>query len=91
MDSSAIPDHCRRFALSDGKSSDYLPACNHTHGGACDRCSLLERSISEIENALPLVAATTEELDGLKFNTEKARHGKLIFFVQSTKKRPGLM
>ena len=73
MESSVIPDHCRRFALSDGKSSDYLAACNHIHGGACDRCSLLERSIREIEDALPLVAATSEELDGLKFNTEQAR------------------
>ena len=50
MESSVIPDHCRRFALSDGKCSDYLAACNHIHGGACDRCSLLERSIREIEN-----------------------------------------
>ena len=73
MESSVIPDHCRRFALSDGKCSDYLAACNHIHGGACDRCSLLERSIREIEDALPLVAATSEELDGLKFNNEQAR------------------
>ena len=73
MESSVIPDHCRRFALSDGKSSDYLAACSHIHSGACDRCSLLERSIREIEDALPLVAATSEEFDGLKFNTEQAR------------------
>ena len=73
MESSVIPDHCRRFALSDSKCSDYLEACNHIHDGACDRCSLTERSIHEIEGALPLVAATSEELDGLKFNTEQAR------------------
>ena len=73
MESSVIPDHCRRFALSDSKCFDYLEACNHIHDGACDRCSLEERSIREIEDALPLVAATREELDGLKFNTEQAR------------------
>ena len=73
MESSVIPDHCRRFALSDSKCSDYLEACNHIHDGACDRCSPTERSIHEIEDSLPLVAATNEELDGLKFNTEQAR------------------
>ena len=73
MESSVIPGHCRRFALSDSKCSDYLEACNHIHDVACDRCSLTERSIHEIEDSLPLVAATSEELDGLKFNTEQAR------------------
>ena len=74
MESSVIPDHCRRFALNDSKCANYLEECNHIHDGACDRCSLAERSIREIEDALLLVAATSEELDGLKFNTEQARH-----------------
>ena len=93
MESSVIPDHCRRFAPSDSKCSDYLEACNHIHDGACDRCSLTELGIHEIEDALPLVAATSEELDRLKFNTEQARQmpGKLIFFAQLTKMRPGSM
>lgn len=73
MESSVIPDHCRRFALSDSKCSDYLEACSHVHDGACDRCGQTERSIHEIEDSLQLVAATSEELDGLKFNTEQAR------------------
>lgn len=72
MESSVIPDHCGRFALSDSKCSDYLEACSHVHDGACDRCSQTERSIHEIEDSFQL-AATSEELDGLKFNTEQAR------------------
>lgn len=59
--------------LSDSKCSDYLEACSHIHDGACDHCSQTERSIYEIEDSLQLVAATSEELDGLKFNTEQAR------------------
>ena len=35
--------------------------------------SMVVHVIVEIEDALPLVAATSEELDGLKFNTEQAR------------------
>ena len=35
--------------------------------------SMVVHVIVEIEDALPLVAATSEELDGLKFNTEEAR------------------
>ena len=62
-----------RFALSDSKCSDYLEACNDIHDGACDRCRLTERSIHEINDALSLVAATSEELDGLRLNTEQAR------------------
>ena len=58
MESLVIPGHCRRFALSDSKCSDYLEACNHIHDVACDRCSL---------------TLQPEELDGLKFNTEQAR------------------
>ena len=73
LESSVIPDHCRRFALSDCKCSDNLEACNHIHDGACDLCSLTERSIQEVEDALSLVAATSEELEELKFNSEQAR------------------
>ena len=73
MESSVIPGNCRRFALSDSKCPDYLEARNHIHDGACDRCSLAERSIRDIEDALLLVAATSEELDRLTFNTEQAR------------------
>ena len=83
FESSVIPDHCRRFALSDCKCSDNLEACNHIHDGACDLCSLTERSIQEVEDALSLVAARSEELEELSSTVNRlgvtSLPGKLIF------------
>lgn len=72
-ESSVIPDHCRRFALSDAKCRDYQETCSHTHDGVCDRCILVELGNREIDDALKLVAATSEESDELMFTTEQAK------------------
>ncbi|KAL9968537.1 hypothetical protein ACROYT_G020644 [Oculina patagonica] len=72
-ESSTVPDHCRCFALSDAKCSEYQGECSHIHDGVCDRCSLVEVSIGEIEDALKLIATESEEMDELTFNTEQAR------------------
>ena len=48
--SSNVQDHCRVFALSDPKDTDYQVHCSHDHDARCDQCDLLVTVIKEIED-----------------------------------------
>ena len=72
-ESSKVPDHCRCFALSDAKCPEHQGECSQTHDGVCDRCSLVEVSIREVEDALKVIVAGSDEMDELTFNTEQAK------------------
>lgn len=72
-ESSKVPDHCRCFALSDAKCPEYQGECSHTQDGVCDRCSLVEVSIREVEDTLKVIVADSDEMDELTFNTEQAK------------------
>ena len=52
---SNIPDHCRSYALSDPKETDYQIICPHDHIlhlEICDRCDLLASVLADIHGAL---------------------------------------
>ena len=96
-ESSKVPDHCRCFALSDAKCPEYQGECSHTHDGVCDRCSLVEVSIREVEDALKVIVADSDEMDELMFNTEQAKRsisawkGHLLRAVNQDEARVNVM
>ena len=72
-ESSGIPDHCRIYALSDPKDSDYQSTCLHHHDDRCGQCSRLYLTIEEIEKAIQKTAIAPEVHDDLNVLTEKAK------------------
>ena len=73
VSSPRIPDHCRVYALSDPKDSDYQSTCLHHHDDRCGQCSRLYFTIEEIEKAIQKTAIAPEVHDELNFFTEKAK------------------
>jgi len=41
------PDHCRTYALSDPKA-EFQTKCSHDHSITCDRCEMIEETLSMI-------------------------------------------
>ena len=54
---STVPDHCRRYALSDSKDKDFQSMCAHDHTDSCDRCTSLTSVLNEIDDALQEMTA----------------------------------
>ena len=61
--SSASPDHCRFFALSDPKEGELMQSCLHSHLIECDRCQelrdfyrSLEEEIGKISERCPMAS-----------------------------------
>ena len=61
--SSASPDHCRFFALSDPKEEQLMQSCLHSHLIECDRCQelrdlflSLEEEIGKISERCPMAS-----------------------------------
>ncbi|CAH3020882.1 unnamed protein product [Porites evermanni] len=61
--SSASPDHCRFFALSDPKEEQLIQSCLHSHLIECDRCQelrdlflSLEEEIGKISERCPMAS-----------------------------------
>ena len=48
---SRCADHCRKHALSDAEPEFHEP-CRHKHDVTCDRCEVLENTLTEIEVAI---------------------------------------
>ena len=51
-DSSPCVDHCRVFALSDGKNDDFKKECEHPHSLQCDSCEKLKSVVEEIQTCV---------------------------------------
>lgn len=45
------PDHCRSYALSDAKA-EFKTKCSHKHCLTCDRCVMVEDTLSKIKTAV---------------------------------------
>ena len=50
--SSASPDHCRFFALSDPKEEQLMQSCLHSHLLECDRCQELRNPFLSLEEEI---------------------------------------
>lgn len=48
-DTSLCGDHCRRYALSDPKDSDFQQHCEHEHLMKCDECENLDFVLADIK------------------------------------------
>ena len=60
---SNIPDHCRAYALSDPKETDYQIICPHDHLEICDRCNVLASVLADIHGALEKMSDSNESSD----------------------------
>ena len=60
---SNIPDHCRAYALSDPKETDYQIICPHDHLEICDRCDVLASVLADIHGALEKMSDSNESSD----------------------------
>ena len=73
---STVPDHCRKYALSDSKDKDFQTRCDHNHFDICDRCESLSLVLKEIDGALAkmpenhVLVDTKEEME---FTVKKAK------------------
>ena len=73
---STVPDHCRKYALSDSKDKDFQTRCDHNHFDICDRCESLSLVLKEIDGALAkmpenhVLVDTKEEME---FTVMKAK------------------
>ena len=54
--SSASPDHCRFFALSDPKEEQLMQSCLHSHLIECDRCQELRDLFLSLEEEIGKVS-----------------------------------
>ena len=59
---SDVPDHCRKYALSDPGTKVYQSACDHSHDSHCARCELLAATIQEMEESLEKISRTQDEV-----------------------------
>ena len=73
--SSLVPDHCRKFALSDPADPSYQALCDHDHNEVCDRCSLLSETLLDIEASLAAQTDnfSSEENEELLFKVKQAK------------------
>ena len=71
--SSAVPDHCRAYALSFPEDPDYVSTCDHSHVDTCDRCVRLASVVNEIEDALKEAECTNDTREELVFVASQAK------------------
>ena len=71
--SSAVPDHCRAYALSFPEDPDYVFSCHHSHVDTCDRCVHLASVVNEIEDALKEAECTNDTREELVFVASQAK------------------
>ena len=80
---SSVPDHCRQYALSDPRDSDYQSSCDdHTHQDICDRCEELTTLLHEIEEAImnmPTHNVSEDTRDELLFVFDQAKNNILAW------------
>ena len=68
---SAVPDHCRPYALSFPGDKDYISPCDHAHKERCDRCDILPHVVDEIQSVLENIDDGAEK-DEIKFQVEQS-------------------
>lgn len=71
-----MPDHCRKYALSDPKDKDFQSICTHEHLDTCDRCESLTSVLNEVESAVQEMSSHDVALDlkeELTFVTSQAK------------------
>lgn len=71
--SSAVPDHCRAYALSFPEDPDFVSTCDHSHLDTCDRCVRLASVVNEIEDALKEAECTNDTREELVFVASQAK------------------
>lgn len=73
---STVPDHCRKYALSDSGDVDYKSDCDHNHTDSCDRCDLLSNVLVEIEEAASKTndhSISEDTIDEIQFTIKQAK------------------
>ena len=60
---STVPDHCRKYALSDPNDKAFQTKCNHQHFNTCDRCDALSSVLHEIDGALAKMSDNNVSID----------------------------
>ncbi|CAB4030368.1 Hypothetical predicted protein [Paramuricea clavata] len=71
-----VPDHRRKYSLSDPKDKDFQTKCDHNHFDSFDRCESLSLVLNEISGAMAkmsdnIVSVHTKEQ--LEFTVKKAK------------------
>ncbi len=64
---SRVPDHCRRYALSQHSHEDFDSECDHQHDQRCESCELIQLVFNEIDTALDDLAIDTEEKKEMEY------------------------
>ena len=70
---SAVPDHCRAYALSFPEDPDYVFTCHHSHVDTRDRCVHLASVVNEIEDPLKEAECTNDTREELVFVASQAK------------------
>ena len=73
---SACPDHCRKFALSDEHDTDFQESCSHQHSETCEDCRNLRNVLDEVENQISGSSwspYSNEQRDDLIYDLMQAR------------------
>ena len=72
-----MPDHCRKYALSDPNDKDFQTKCSHQHFNTCDLCDALSWVLHEIDGEVAKMSDnnvsidTKEELEFTLTNAKK--------------------
>ena len=60
---STVPDHCRKYALSDPCDQDYQSVCDHTHQDTCHCCEELTAVLHEIDEGIQRMSSNNVSED----------------------------
>lgn len=75
-DESTCPDHCRKFALSDGCDPDFQEKCSHLHSTICTDCEALKSVLGDIETKIASSSAnlySKKHQEDLLYDFEQAK------------------
>lgn len=73
QEASSVPDHCRKFGLSDRACEEFHEKCDHEHDQVCESCEQVQEVIADI-NCLVLKTdfSNREDEDDIKFRLAQA-------------------
>ena len=75
-DVSLCADHCRRYALSDPKDSDFQQLCDHEHLMKCSDCETLKFVLEDIEDKVQILCQdprTHDQRDDILHDLRQAK------------------
>ena len=74
VESSTVADHCRNYALSDPKDSDFQRHCGHLHNESCAQCSQLQEVLDTLESECSSVPCNNEDKEEMMYVLKQANN-----------------